>query len=44
MTEDFLEFHGGFGAMVCGQLGLATHTDGMQGPEETKIAAGAARR
>jgi len=34
VIENFLEFRGCFGALVRGQVGLATHMDRIEGPEE----------
>src|ERR1017187_10316770 len=39
MIENLLEFRGGFGALVCGQIGEATDIDRIEGPEETMDAA-----
>ena len=39
VIENLLEFRGGFGALVCGQIGLATHIDRIEGPEESVNAA-----
>ncbi len=33
VIENFLEFRGGLGALVCGQISLATHIDRIKGPE-----------
>jgi hypothetical protein len=40
MIGDFLEFRSGFGAPVRGQIGLATHIDGIKYAKETHKAAG----
>src|ERR1017187_844373 len=39
VIENFLEFRGGFGALVCGQIGLAAQIDRIERPEETMNAA-----
>ncbi len=38
VSENFLEFPGGFDALVCGQIGLATHIDRIEGPGSSSIA------
>jgi hypothetical protein len=40
MIEDFLEFRGGFGALVRSQIDPAAHIDGIQRSEGSKKAAG----
>src|SRR5258708_34164825 len=35
VIEDLLEFHGGFAALVLGQLSLAPHIDRIKGADET---------
>ncbi|MGD1091785.1 MAG: hypothetical protein ABSB35_07300 [Bryobacteraceae bacterium] len=39
VIDNLLEFSGGFGALMRGQIGLATHIDRIQSPEETMDAA-----
>jgi hypothetical protein len=38
VIENFLEFPGGFNALVCSQTGLATYIDRVEGPEQTLYA------
>ena len=39
VIENFLEFRGGFGALVRGQIGFTTHIDWIERPEEPMKAA-----
>jgi hypothetical protein len=37
MIENLLEFHGGIGALVCGQIGQATHIEGIERPRSYHV-------